>query len=101
MIVDTDYPATNDITVLIARQADALASATPVRVRVPGWSVRASAWVNGDRVAVTNGTMMEATCPPHLALCTVSLSLTPRVRLETWFGDSVSVLRGPLVGGHP
>ena len=97
MLVDTDYPATDVVVVLLSRWGGDRARRTPLRVRIPGWATRATAWFNGQRVATRNGTMLDTSCAPGLSLCNLTLKLSPQVRLESWFNDSVSVLRGPLV----
>ena len=97
VLVDTDYPATDVVAVLLTRRAGDRARRTPMRVRVPGWATRATAWFNGQQVPARNGTMLNASCAPGLSLCNLTLKLSPRVRLESWFDNSVSVFRGPLV----
>ena len=97
LLVNTEYPFEDRAEVLIQ---GALPEPTPVRVRVPVWATAARAWLNGVRLArPANGTMLKAVCPPspHAQLCNVTLDTNPAVRLEHWFGDSVSVFRGSLL----
>ena len=101
LVVDTEYPATDVVSVLLHRTGqDAAAAATPLRVRVPSWAVSAEAYLNGvllPPARVQNGTMLHASCTRGTVLCNVTLVLNPKVVLESWFGDSVSLFRGPLL----
>jgi hypothetical protein len=76
---------------------------TPLRIRVPAWAHTATATLNGIAVpaeSVKNGTMLMVTCPSAAAAnqhCKFVLSLNPELRLESHYGSSVSVMRGPLL----
>jgi hypothetical protein len=98
LLVNTDYPFEDRAEVLIQGP---LAAATPVRVRVPAWATAARAWLNGAKLpAPANGTMFKAVCPASPSqpqLCNLTLDTNPTVRLEGWYNDSVSVLRGSLL----
>ena len=111
VLVDTDYPATDRVTVLLSfpaagddaatlGQAAATSGKTvPLRVRVPGWAVDADAYHNGVKVTkVENGTMLLVGCAAS-SVCNVTLDLNPKPRIESSFGNSVSVYRGPILFG--
>jgi hypothetical protein len=117
LLVDTDYPYEDTVTVLLTN----VAKPTPLRIRVPTWATAATATVNGVPVpaeSIANGTMLKVTCPAAAAAaagavhaaamqqqqqqqqqqhCKLVLSLNPELRLESTYGSSVSVLRGPLL----
>jgi hypothetical protein len=95
LLVATDYPFEDAVRVLVTN----LRAPTPLRVRVPSWATGASALLNGEVVPASrlrNGTMLTVHCPPA-TLCNLTLSLNPAIRLESWYGSSVSVLRGSLL----
>lgn len=53
---------------------------------------------NGRMVpSVVNGTMLTVKCVPGVAICNLTLDLKPVVRLESIYGSSVSVFRGPTL----
>ncbi len=96
LLLSTDYPFEDTVTVLLTN----LPKETPLRIRVPGWAVKATALLNGKAVPsgkVKNGTMLRVACPAHKLLCNLTLSLNPEIRTESFYGSSVSVLRGPLL----
>ena len=95
LLLATDYPFEDHVTILITN----LQTQTPLRMRVPAWANRATAELNGQLVddsRVQNGTMLLVHCPA-LALCNLTLSLNPELRLESHYGSSVSVMRGSLL----
>lgn len=95
LLIDTDYPYEDSIRFIVTN----LATPIPLRVRVPAWATAATATLNGAAVkSVVNGTMLNVTCgAPSTQNCTLVLSLNPEVRLESHYGSSVSVMRGPLL----
>ena len=99
LLVHTDYPFDKENRVEILIRGP-LSKATPLLARVPQWATAAKAWHNGEPVPTFNGTMLEVTCsatPDFQQLCNLTLQMNPEVRLESWYGDSVSVLRGSLL----
>ena len=93
LLVDTDYPYSDIVTVLMTNPA----KATPLRIRVPTWATNATALLNGASVGgLLNGTMHKVLCASGQT-CNLTLSLNPGLRLESLYGNSVSVLRGPLL----
>ena len=103
LLVNTDYPFSDRVEVLVQGP---LKVDTPLRVRIPGWAHAADVWHNGVKLGSSpkNGTMLDgiscssnATAGSALALCNVTLELNPKIRLESWYGSSVSVFRGPLL----
>ena len=94
LVVDTDFPFEDEVRVLLA----GLSKPTPLQIRVPGWAPHAVAFHNGRLIdlAGRNGTMYRVSCAAG-SLCNLTLALRPQLRLERWYGDSVSVLRGPLL----
>lgn len=100
LLVNTDYPFSDRVEILIRGPLEA---ATPLRARIPGWAHAAGVYHNGVKLASPpkNGTMLEgiscSSTTAATALCNLTLALNPEIRLESWFGNSVSVLRGPLL----
>lgn len=101
LLVDSDYPFEDTVRVLVTGLGltSPTSAPTPLRVRIPVWAVRAQAWHNGVELpqhAVRNGTMLKVICAPAI-LCNVTVATNPTIRLERWYNDSVSVLRGSLL----
>lgn len=105
LLMDTDYPFEDSVAVLLTN----LKQATPLRVRVPSWASRATATLCSDAGGCSavsgggplrNGTMLLVQCPAAPTgggVCNLTLSLNPQLRLESFYGTSVSVMRGPLL----
>lgn len=98
LTVDTEYPATGLIRVVIDRAPD---SAWTLSLRVPGWAVGAVANVNGDPVPVTGDRVDVRRTFAQGDVVELVLPMAPRwTRPDHRIDDlrgTVAVERGPLV----
>jgi DUF1680 family protein len=91
---ETDYPFRDTIHFTV-RPAHSLAF--PLKLRVPAWAESAKLLINGvEQPGPKAGTFFEInrTWKPG---DTVTLQLPMSVRATTWFHNSISIERGPLV----
>lgn len=90
----TRYPMEGNIKLLISLHSPA---SFPLHLRIPSWTKNASVTVNGSPV--------EASAPGSVTVISrewsdgdiVELSFPMKVTTDTWYENSISVERGPLV----
>ncbi len=90
----TRYPMEGNIKLLVSLHSPA---SFPLHLRIPSWTKNASVTVNGSSV--------EASAPGSVTVISrewsdgdiVELSFPMKVTTDTWYENSISVERGPLV----
>jgi len=90
---ETDYPFDGRIRLTVEVQRPA---SFPLHLRIPAWADGATVTIGDDTVGVTPGafTVLNRTWKPGEV---VTLTLPMRLRTETRYNNSISILRGPLV----
>lgn len=90
----TRYPMEGNIKLLVSLHSPA---SFPLHLRIPSWTENASVTVNGSSV--------EASAPGSVTVISrewsdgdiVELSFPMKITTDTWYENSISVERGPLV----
>ena len=90
----TRYPMEGNIKLLVSLHSPA---SFPLHLRIPSWTKNASVTVNGSSV--------EASAPGSVTVISrewsdgdiVELSFPMKITTDTWYENSISVERGPLV----
>jgi len=90
----TDYPFDETITLVLEMKSDVK---FPLKLRVPGWAVGATATVNG-KLAGSGSQGWITVDRTWKSGDQVKLTLPMKIEMKTWtaHGNSVSVYRGPL-----
>lgn len=97
--ITTDYPFGDTATVVVTPTTAALGKDIPVWLRIPSWANQATLSINGGAsqpLLGSNGTLYPSSTVGGVAT-TFTVSFNPEIRLETYSGNTVSVVRGPLV----
>lgn len=91
---ETDYPFNEKIRFTVHCDR---AVTFPLRLRIPSWCQDGEVSVNGRKMSNVNcGTYYKIT-KEWQSGDTVELRLPIKIRVNTWFNNSISVERGPLV----
>lgn len=95
---DTSYPVDDKITFTIKIEDDARREVTfPLHLRIPGWCKNAAITINGKPERAATAGEIAVVRRTWKSGDVLELSLPMEVAIDSWYENSMSVERGPLV----